>query len=426
MSGPCTIANAPGLTWKRRRTGWEARWQARGDLVKRGYETKSVRCWSGEMPDEADQAIISSICRRNQDLMLAWARGGVTLAPKSDFDGTLKGLIRCYRTHEHSGYQKLRYRSRVQYDKFLSIIDRDCGEVLVGPVYVPRKLADIRASDVLDWHKAWSGGGEHVSMGHYAVGVLRTIIYFGEAVMEEEDLKHGGHCARLASKIKRHRIKNGKPRTVHLTTEHVMAIRAKAHEMGYPMVALAQAIQFECAFRQKDVIGEWMPHSEPILSDVIHGQWKWARGIRWEEIDASMVLKHVTSKRQKLVTINLRLALMALEEFAHLGFNGDRASLPAKGPIILDGTMPFHDEHFRHRWRQIATAAGVPKDVRNMDSRSGRITQAVAAGASLEAVKKLATHSDITMTQRYERGDDAQIEDVMRKCNALRERKANQ
>jgi hypothetical protein len=33
--------------------------------------------------------------------------------------------------------------------------------------------------------------------------------------------------------------------------------------MGWHSIALAQAIQFDCALRQKDVIGEWVPESEP-------------------------------------------------------------------------------------------------------------------------------------------------------------------
>jgi hypothetical protein len=52
-------------------------------------------------------------------------------------------------------------------------------------------------------------------------------------------------------------------------------------------------------------------------------------------------------------------------------------------------------------WRKVATAAGVPKTVYNMDSRAGAISEATDAGAELEHVRHAATHSDISMTQRY-------------------------
>jgi hypothetical protein len=72
--------------------------------------------------------------------------------------------------------------------------------------------------------------------------------------------------------------------------DQVTLIRAEAHRRGFPSIALAQAIQFECIFRQKDVIGEWVPVAEPGTSEIVHespngGTKKWLRGIRWSEVD---------------------------------------------------------------------------------------------------------------------------------------------
>ena len=75
-----------------------------------------------------------------------------------------------------------------------------------------------------------------------------------------------------------------------------MLIIKKAHEESMSSVALAQAFQFDCQLRQKDVIGEWVPIDEAGVSDVIDGDEKWLRGIRWEEIDLSMVLRHRASQ----------------------------------------------------------------------------------------------------------------------------------
>jgi hypothetical protein len=50
------------------------------------------------------------------------------------------------------------------------------------------------------------------------------------------------------------------------------------------------------------------------LSDVISGNEKWVRGIRFEEIDQNLILKHVTSKRDKLLTIDLKQCPMVMTE----------------------------------------------------------------------------------------------------------------
>ncbi len=160
--------------------------------------------------------------------------------------------------------------------------------------------------------------------------------------------------------------------------------------------------------RQKDVIGEWVPINEPGMSDVTTGNSKWFRGLRWEEIDSNMILRHVTSKRQKEVTAELRLAPMVMEE------------LPARrasGPVIIceHTGIPWTAHEFRRHWRKLATAVGVPKTVRNMDSRAGAITEATQAGADLDHIKHAATHSDIGMTQRYSRDAAAKTANVMRK-----------
>jgi hypothetical protein len=82
--------------------------------------------------------------------------------------------------------------------------------------------------------------------------------------------------------------------------------------------------------------------------------------------------------------------------------------------IVSETTgRPYDEVAFRLKWRAIATAAGVPNDVRNMDSRAGAITEALAAGANPDSVRKTATHSDLDMTMKYSRGDGAAIASVM-------------
>jgi hypothetical protein len=150
-----------------------------------------------------------------------------------------------------------------------------------------------------------------------------------------------------------------------LTAEHAIAIRAAAHKMGYPAIALAQALQFDCMLTQKDVIGEWVPHAEPGFSDVINGRKKWLRGVSWKEFDMdSMILEHKASFNGRPVKIDLTDAPMVREELARIG------NLPSSGPVIVGKNgLPWDDDEYRRIWRLIADAAGVPEDIRNRHSR---------------------------------------------------------
>lgn len=68
----------------------------------------------------------------------------------------------------------------------------------------------------------------------------------------------------------------------------------------------------------------------------------------------------------------------------------------------------------------VADAAGLPKSVRNMDSRAGAISEATDAGASLEDVRHAATHSNTSMTARYSRGAEGKVASVMQTRTAHR------
>jgi hypothetical protein len=65
---------------------------------------------------------------------------------------------------------------------------------------------------------------------------------------------------------------------------------------------------------QKQVIGEWVPLTEPGSSDVLQGKAKWVTGIRWSDIDEHMVLSV-----GKDIKIDLRRAPMVMEELSRFG-----------------------------------------------------------------------------------------------------------
>lgn len=407
---PPKIDNAPGLVWKPRMAGWEARWQGRTDLIRRGYTPKSARLWKGAEPTEQDRLYIVSRCRALQDAMLLWGRGGEEVI--SDFVGNVRSLIACYELDPDSSYRKLRYKTRENYGSLTRRIMKDCGEV---------ELKTIQVRDLLRWHRQWTATG-HIAMGHSLVGMLRTLVSFGKTVLNDPE------CRRIKDHLHDMRFQMTRPRSEQITANQVNAVRSMLHKMGLHSIALAQAGQFDFTWRQKDLVGEWVPISEPGFSYVTSGNDKWLRGARWEEIDKNLIITHVTSKKQKKIVIDIKLAGMVMEELRRfVGLPPDavvtRDMLPATGPIIVSELtgIPWTASEFRRQWRKAAGACGIPKHIYNMDSRAGAITEGlIATGGDLDAVRIAATHSNVATTQGYSRGEAGRVAAVMEQRAAHR------
>jgi len=417
---PPRVEDAPGLVWRERKKTWVAYWQARSDLVKRGYAPGAKKLWEGVEPDDVDKAEIASECNELQSTMLIWGRerdAGGKLFPLV----TVSNLIHKYQNDPDSAFHKKQYEARQGKAALLKRIDKRFGDVM---------LAEITGRMILSWYKEWSDNGQKVSAGGAFIATLRTMFRFGAGLLDDAE------CSRLASTLSSQSYKGTKPREVALSAEQAEAIREAAHARDWPFIALAQAIQFECTLRQKDVIGQWVPVKEPGVSDVIQTKTfkgekktkKWITGLRWEKIDENLILRHITSKRAKKVEINLLLAPMVIEEFTRM-FGGPvytidettkiitvhRHLMPASGPVIICefDKYPYYNTEFRRKWRKVADDAGVPKHVKNMDTRSGAITEAAAAGADMEKVRKAATHSNVAQTQNYSRDDAQATAEVM-------------
>ena len=402
---PPKVDSAPGLTWRELKTGWEARWQARSDIAKKGFKPTVQRIWFGDNPTPTECLWIATRCQALQSEMLVWSRGGLPPAPEKK-PTSLTELIEVYREHRHSPYLKLRHRTRQVYNSRLRIIGRDHGNELVS---------DIKGTDLIDWYQTWVGPRVQLPRAYYLVAMLRSLFAFGHGILEDAE------CARLSAVLGKQRYLGGTgEREERLTAEQVTTLRAMAHRAERPSIALAQAFQFELALRQKDVVGEWAPVREPGTSDIVYGQSKWLYGIRWSEIDQSMTIRHYTSKKDKLVEASLWGAPMVVEELDRLTggrFKSvGRAALPATGPIIVNELTgrPYNDQTFRDHWRRLADDCGIPKDVWNMDSRAGAISEATEAGAPIDHARAFATHSKETQTVKYTRANKAKVDNVMK------------
>jgi hypothetical protein len=293
------------------------------------------------------------------------ASGAPPLRPTGDpISGSVANLVQLYRTDERSPYKQLRFKTRETYDSLIRRILKDCPD---------EKLADLKARNVQHLYDGWASGGK-LSMAHSLVTMLRALVNFGATTLEDPA------CERLSVVLHNMRFTVEKPQNERLTLEQATAIRGIAHKMGRPSIALAQAFQFECGLGQKEVIGEWAPPAEDGLSDIIHDGKKWLRGLRWEMIDSKLILRHVTSRSGRNIEIDLRRAPMVMAELDKL--NGER---PASGPVIVCefSGLPWTSYEFRRWWRKVADACGVPKHVKNMDSRpSSNLQQRLDAQAA--------------------------------------------
>jgi hypothetical protein len=301
--------------------------------------------------------------------------------------------------------RKLRYSTRRYYRVMcLRIID-EIGTWRIGK---------ITASDFAQFHEARVANGK-IAMAHAVMGMLRTLATFGKTYLNCDE------CRAMSELLRGMRFQMAKPRTETLTAEQAIAVRRMAHQMGRPSIALGQAFQTDGAMRQKDVTGERVPGDEPGDGIPCKDGTKSQRGILWEEIGEDLVLRHKTSKVGKLFQMPLVDAPMVMEELRiMLGLEGDAAitrdMLPASGPILISElhNEPYNQNEWRRSWRKIATAAGIPRNVFNMDSRSGTITRwLVATNGDLDAVRIAATHSNVATTQRYSRAHAERTAKVM-------------
>lgn len=420
------VDNAPGIVWRQTATGWEARWQARTDLIAAGFEPKSRQLWTGTALTPFDIASIQDQCNNLQAEMLIYGRGGLPEVAIT-YDSTVAGLIDAYLSDQDSNYNRvIRYCTRVSYGALCRRLKNDIGTVLVEA---------IDARMLLRWHARMTVNGQ-IPMAHSAIGMLRTLLTYGSTLLNDIP------CRNAKALLRDMKFPMGKPRGETVNAEQAIIIRTEARKDGWLSIALAQAFQFECTFRQKDVIGEIVPMSERVTSDVLVGGKKWARGLQWREIDDNLVLRHVTSKKQKLIEVDLKLAPMVLEELELLypgcvtrvlNEEGDlevvavnRKLLPESGPIIIHEKTEsvWTADEFRRHWRILARRGGIPDHVKNMDTRAGAITEATTADAPMEHIKQAATHSNTHTTEGYSREAPKKVANVMKIRVASRNKSA--
>ena len=293
---------------------------------------------------------------------------------------TLQKLIDCYRNDPHSNFRKLHYPVRVKHGRLLARINREHGT---------HSLKQGRARTLIAWYQTWLGDGK-VAMANALVARLRVLFSFGATLLEDRE------CERLHEAVSNIRLQTSRACSTEMTIEQAKAIRLAARKNFRYSIALAQTLQFELLMSQKDVIGEWLPTSEPGTSGVTsEKQGKWLRGLRWEYIDENLILRHSLGKGRRRIEVDLKTAPMVLEDIGTL----ERLHLPAFGPMIVSETtgLPYSTAEFRRMWRDIAREAGVPDHVKNRDSNPPGI---IVSGAGRAQIRQTITLQMINYSLR--------------------------
>jgi hypothetical protein len=258
----------------------------------------------------------------------------------------LAALIELYRVDQRSAFHKVHFSTRGNYNNLLRQLERELGHI---------ELARCKAEAIQNAFDGWVKTG-NVAMPHNLVTMLRGLFGFGSTILGDSE------CERISVIMHNMRFPMIQARTIHrMTPDQAIAIIEMAHKKKLHSMALGQAIQFEIGLKQKDVIGDWVPITEPGDSEIKTGSLKWTRGLRWGDLDPSRLLEcpMVRAAIDKITTLKI----------------------PGQPMIVYEKTrLPYLLHQWRHQWRELATEAGLPKAVYNMDSRGRRISAKTANG----------------------------------------------
>lgn len=376
---------APGLKWRKLASGLAPIWVADEADVRSGYSPKTINLKA--YAHDADMLVAK--CNQLQADMLLW-RTGHRRDPLK-FDGTVRALLDRYELHPRSPYRKLRPGSLRPYNHYLRNLRGHIGSV---------QISTISGVDIFEWHEVWSENGKHLAAAAMARAVLEAANSFGIL------LRTPG-CIDLGSVLREASRKLPKPRSrrMAVTADQVATLRKAAHAHGAPSRALAYAVAFETTLRLWDVIGQWWPIDREGLSPVVDTErgMKWF-GLRWEDIDADLILRAIPSKTstttEARIAYPLSKAPMVLEE---LKFWPEEKR---QGPMIVSESsgVPYAYRNFTHGFKRDRKAAGLPASLWARDLRASGITEGRATDVSLDDTRKVAGHSSKETTAKiYDR-----------------------
>lgn len=343
---------------------------------------------------EIEPNAVSSRCYILQSEMQQWLAIKKGSIPCQPADMKIKDLFRLYRERESSPFKKVKWNTRRTYSQMLDTIEYAASEI---------KLTAINIETLHRWYNDACypmGKGVnkpvHIRKAHGVISMMRRVVSYGVAAELPE-------CARLHAILSNMRFKAPPKRNTTLSVDHVVDFIDAAITQGRFSLALGTALQFELAMRQRDVIGEWEPVEDAqYISHYVINRRQWVNGLTWDLINKDWILTKPTTKTGQVVTHDLTLCPMSKQLIEQIPL--EKRSF---GPVIIDElhNRPYAEHAYQRHWREVANTANIPKNVWNMDARSGAATEASDAGASLGDTRMVLGHSDERTTARYVRGE---------------------
>lgn len=388
-------ASAPGLTYR----GDRPVWRATKSAIAAGYPVKNVNLslYADDHPS------LIARCERLQTEMKSWVSGRRGLV--SEFDGTIRSLIEIWQTDKESDYRNLKPSTLKPYDVYARMVIMEVGSVLID---------NCDGRDIKRWFASWAepdteGAPRRIPKARMAIAVIRSALRFGVICRRPG-------CKALMDVLDSIDFEAQPSRTAAPTADDIVKMRAGAHARQHAPAALAYAIQFDGTVRQWDVIGQWVPMSDPRPSIVQDRGMKWI-GPMWSQVDENLIFRFIPTKTEatsgKQVQVDFAVCPMVVEELAHVP--QDRR----KGPLIVNPNtgLPYRHDYFQKLWSSIRRAQKVSPAIWNRDLRAGGITEGRAAAATTDDLATLAGHADKRTTAKVY--DRAQI-DAARRVAAAR------
>jgi hypothetical protein len=375
---------APGLKWRKRRTGRPVPYRfADKKAVAADYPVKSAN-----LSAFADRPVmLVERCQRLQAEMLRWMSGerGTTL----HFDGTFRSLFELYEREPESSYRELKPAVRETYNVYVRRLREHLGNL---------RLDQVDGRDVKRWFAVWRtdpDGSDHLPRARTVLAVLKAAISFGVTCRYSS-------CAEFQAVMRQIEFPSPRSRTFAPTAAQIEAARKAAHAAGHPRRALLYALVYDTTGRAFDFLGQWLPIFYKKPSSVLAYGKKWI-GPQWSAIDDNLMLTIRPTKTENTtaveVTFDLSVCPMVMQELAQIPESG------RNGPIIINEStrLPYIYQTFRLGWNADFEAAGMPKGMWCRDLRAGGVTEGGKAGASKDDRRKVAGHAKEKQTEQYDR-----------------------
>lgn len=373
---------APGISFSRQ----YAFWKPPAKYVRAGFRKDKIKIDPPGSRHDEHAATRAARCRELTRDMLQWYES--LDVPKRD-PRTWDYMIMRYQTDAFSPMQDVKGNTKEGYK---SQIQR------LQPVIGHMKVGDMTYEQIKRIEQAMKQKGHSLYSINLFFSTMRRIARYGTALALPD-------AAQVSAVLAECRFPKGAKRQVFPTREQIMAIVDAADKDGSHDFATGILLQFELTLRAVDVRGQW-------LKDTGEGGIRrngriWQDGLEWSMFapDLSSFAK-VISKTRKSYPDAMTFDLADLPDLRdRLRTMAQRAG--KVGPVVRtkrDPSMPYTKEGWTIAWRRYREAAGVPKEIKMMDTRAGAITEAKQLGANPFDIRDAAQHSNVETTDGYARG----------------------